>query len=224
MTAKRRRGRHPADPTGEIFGDTHWPLPDRYTTMPPSYIALDKEELLFIGRGEYGTVWDESVKSTAPEDVVIGFSNSLKTYSVLEMGELRTLYRNTTGSKAPKGASYPELLDLCCALGESVEPYPTPDHLMAAAHKQEVQENSVAPPKKSREKKPKSTSVAPRSSKRPKEGSTTARVWDLADEAFAKDGTLDKKELRSLVLLACEKAGINKSTASVQFGKWWGSK
>lgn len=53
---------------------------------------------------------------------------------------------------------------------------------------------------------------------RPKPGSTTGKVWDIADTI---SGTIsDDKALRKAVITECEAQGINKSTASVQFGYW----
>ena len=45
---------------------------------------------------------------------------------------------------------------------------------------------------------------------RPKEGSTTRKVWDIADRL---------KE-RAPVLAECAKRKINPATATTQFGKW----
>jgi hypothetical protein len=55
-------------------------------------------------------------------------------------------------------------------------------------------------------------------SSRPKEGSTTGKVWDIADELFVT--IKDDKQLRKAVIERCTKEGINSSTTSVQFGKW----
>lgn len=54
---------------------------------------------------------------------------------------------------------------------------------------------------------------------RPKAGTSTGKVWDIAD-ALAPEHEGDDKALRKAVVSACEKEGINASTASVQFGKW----
>lgn len=54
---------------------------------------------------------------------------------------------------------------------------------------------------------------------RPK-GGTTARVWEICDtHEVARNGG-DIKAMRSSIIAACEAEGINKSTASVQYGKW----
>lgn len=59
---------------------------------------------------------------------------------------------------------------------------------------------------------------------RPASGSTTGRVWDIADAAFAQSGATPTKEFRRDVIARCEAAGINKSTASVQYGRWLSSR
>lgn len=51
----------------------------------------------------------------------------------------------------------------------------------------------------------------------PKAGTTSARVWALADELSALTGLSAK---RSDVLAAAEKEGINRATAATQFGLW----
>lgn len=53
----------------------------------------------------------------------------------------------------------------------------------------------------------------------PAAGSKTGRVWAIAEECFAKHPTIDKV-LRKMVADACEEAGINGSTMSVQYSKW----
>jgi len=57
----------------------------------------------------------------------------------------------------------------------------------------------------------------------PKAGSTTGRVWAIADDCYQKHSVLDKT-LRKMVADECEAQGINSSTMSVQFSKWKGHK
>lgn len=59
-------------------------------------------------------------------------------------------------------------------------------------------------------------------SDRPKAGSTTGKVWDIADEI--SQTISDPKALRKAVIERCTQEGINSSTASVQFGKWKNSR
>lgn len=59
---------------------------------------------------------------------------------------------------------------------------------------------------------------------RPAAGSATGKVWELADQARAGHGDrpLDK-DFRRNVIKTCEAAGVNLSTASVQYSKWLAS-
>lgn len=56
--------------------------------------------------------------------------------------------------------------------------------------------------------------------KRPKPGSTTARVWDVADAAMEGFSDVNDKQLRDTVVQQCVGEGINISTARTQFGHW----
>lgn len=52
---------------------------------------------------------------------------------------------------------------------------------------------------------------------RPKAGTGTGKVWDIADQLSAQNGSpAGRKE----VLDATTEAGINVSTAATQYGKW----
>lgn len=64
-------------------------------------------------------------------------------------------------------------------------------------------------------------SSSPSTYEPPKGGSKTGRVWEIAEPIY--QAAADKsnwKELRRLIVEACENEGINSSTASVQYGKW----
>ena len=60
----------------------------------------------------------------------------------------------------------------------------------------------------------------------PKAGSTTGKVWAIADQIMADipQPVSDLKELRRVVIEACEEEGINPGTAATQFGAWKRSK
>jgi hypothetical protein len=52
---------------------------------------------------------------------------------------------------------------------------------------------------------------------RPKDGTTTGRVWAIADEISAKNGSpADRKSVIDQVVAE----GINASTGATQYGKW----
>lgn len=98
---------------------------------------------------------------------------------------------------------------------EAVEQFGVPD----------VSEICLAPAKTKRAKapKPEKQPRAPAApSERPKAGTTTAKVWDIADALLKtqKGKISDAKSFRAAVINECVEAGINSSTASVQFGKW----
>lgn len=67
-------------------------------------------------------------------------------------------------------------------------------------------------------KEPRAPKEPGEASSRPKSGSATGKVWDIADEVALT--LTDEKALRKSVIDKCVQEGINKSTASVQFGKW----
>jgi hypothetical protein len=55
----------------------------------------------------------------------------------------------------------------------------------------------------------------------PDPDSKTGKVWVISDKIYAELGpNADWKLLRKRIIEACEKEGINSSTASVQSGKW----
>ena len=83
--------------------------------------------------------------------------------------------------------------------------------------KRAVRDNVVKTPRE-----PKAPKEPGEASSRPKAGSATGKVWDIADEIAAT--ITDEKALRKSVIDKCTQEGINKSTASVQFGKWRNSR
>lgn len=211
------RGRHPADPTGELFGDTHWPLPNYYDREPTMNIAINRETMTFIGLGEYRVLWAKACDEVAPEAIVIGEAASSRTYSKFTDLELKLLYRNTTGFQH-EGFDYSVLLQSCKVLGLKLEPLPTPPGLVRLA-------NRPAPtptPHKDPVARPKGGLPTP--SARPKAGTATGRVWDIADEVLATMPDTDQKTIRVEVLKRCTAEGINPATVQVQYGKWRGSK
>src|SRR5574343_1217629 len=115
------RGRHPADPTGELFGDTHLPLPQRHEGAPAMKIGINRETMTFVALGEYQAVWAKGMEQVPSEAFVIGPADESRTYSKFSELELKLLYRNTTGF-AHEGTNYNALLQSCKALGLKLEP------------------------------------------------------------------------------------------------------
>ena len=75
--------------------------------------------------------------------------------------------------------------------------------------------NTPYVPFQKKEREPREASGTPN---RPRPGSSTGMVWDIADKLESQYST--DKELRKAVIEECTQQGINSSTASVQFGKW----
>lgn len=59
---------------------------------------------------------------------------------------------------------------------------------------------------------------------RPKAGTATGKVWDLADQLWSDTAANDIKAFRTKLTAACEAEGINAGTVGVQFSKWKSSK
>ena len=222
-----KRGRHPADPTGELFSEEHWPLPSYYDMEPDMYVAINRENMTFIGLGEYRVLWAKAIEGLRSGSIVIGPADSGTTYSKFTDLELKLLYSNTTGEEYPMLILvYKVLLLACKQLGLELKPIPTPACLMRQTRYTNVEgtvTGRVPPqPKKTNTPKPKGP-VA-----RPKAGTATGRVWDIADKVWEEvaklDYALDKKVIRSKIIEQCTEAGINPATAQVQFGKWKGTK
>lgn len=87
-------------------------------------------------------------------------------------------------------------------------------------------QRSVAPKAPSAPKEPRTPRVQRAPGSAPAAGSKTGAVWTIADAALAacKGKIGDWKAFRAGVIALCDKEGINKSTASVQYGKWKASK
>lgn len=235
-----KRGRHPADPTGKLMGDTHWPLPTRYDVRPDMYAAFDTKKVALVGTGEYKTLWHLATvtNKVKPENVAIGPIEKATTYSVFDQKQLAHLYKGLTSQPIPPSDDYSEMLEMVQMVVAEVTPEPTPEFLLApvlnrqAAQVDEedptavvVRNRTTAKPTNKPAPTPREKTTGPATpAGRPKAGSTTGQVWDIADAIKAKNPDMDKKEIRNQVVAKCEAAGINKSTASVQFGKWWGSK
>ncbi len=91
-------------------------------------------------------------------------------------------------------------------------------HMPAAAQPQDTPAPAPAAPKAARQPRQEGQGA------RPAAGTTTGRVWAIADELLQAHPAGPSKEFRRSVVAACEAAGINSSTASVQYGKWLSSR
>lgn len=216
-----KRGRHPIDPTGEVYGDHHWPLPTHYDFEPTMHIAINRDTMTFIGLGEYRMVWHKAEQEGIPPNaIVIGEANAKRTYSALTDMELKMLYRNTTGYQHD-GFDYSAMIQSCRALGLALEPLPTPSGLLKRATSLPQEKTAPTSRKTALPAKVKGSSgpIA-----RPKPGTATGQVWDIADQVVTSMPDSPVKALRAEIIKRATEAGINPATAQVQYGKWKASK
>lgn len=184
-----------------------------------NHVAIDRDTLEILGVGDYRVLSVLSVVKERP-NVTLAYANEHKTYSAFTMPQLQQMY--TMLCKEHFNGPYLELLQAIRALVLRIKPVPfTEEQLNAAAEKKfgpEKFEHPVAKKKVPRvqaERKPINVSEI----SRPKAGSTTGRVWEICD-AVAQ-ATKDKKAIKVAVLEVGRQEGINDSTVSVQFGKWF---
>jgi len=181
-------------------------------------VAINRKTMTFIGLGEYRVVWAKAVDEVAPEAIVIGEATSSRTYSVFTDTELKLLYRNTTGLQY-EGSDYSALLQSCKALGLKLEPLPIPPGLVRLPNRP-VPETPAPTPSKT----PVARAKEATPSARPKAGTVTGRVWDIADEVAAAMPDADHKVQRAEIIRRAVAEGINPATVQVQYNKWKGSK
>ena len=133
--------------------------------------------------------------------------------------ELRQVYSNHVGNQVPATISWGAIRKAVFGLGGKFTAgakYPvTPDEHIPTGLAQQLAKTApqtTKAPRKQRENKPKDG--LPSSSKRPKPGTKTAQVWDICDSFGTKD------PVRKDVIAKCVEAGINATTAGVQYSKW----
>lgn len=201
------------------MGDTHWPLPTQYEGGSTMYVAFCRETLTVIGVGDYKTLWMKAVAEYDSGVITIGPVDADTTYLSFTEMELKILHRNMVGDEHP--AQTAEVL-VRAVKGhvQGLEP-------VARPHTHTVVVSApVAPPK---------TPVAPltpetptrtpdKQTTRPKAGTATGRVWEVADEVYAQQPHGTVKELRQRIIEACTAQGINPSTSATQYSRWRGSK
>lgn len=186
-----------------------------------SHVAISRVSMRVIGRGHYRALSALSVVQEET-DVDIIYAGENKSFAIYDKVQLQRLYLGLT--QLPFHGEYWQLLEAIRALIARIPEVPyTEEQLTVQAEKKFGPEKLDRPapaktrvaPKTKVERKP----ADPSSVDRPKAGSATGRVWELCDSLAPHHK--DKKQLKLAVVEAGKLEGLNESTLSVQFGKWF---
>lgn len=172
------------------------------------YVGLDTENKKLFGcSNSYEYLCEIAFKE---EIMACAIAPLESVFNGLNAFDLAEVYQNITGVKWRGQMVVSTLRDSCLELVKNLKP------------------TGKAPPRSKEEEseatKPEKTITR---QDRPKAGTATGRVWDIADslhsEKYLKEQGQSStywKSLRSRVIESCEKEGINPATVQVQFGKW----
>lgn len=134
-------------------------------------------------------------------------------FSKLEKLSLQYLYWNVCKEAPPE--DYSTLLRNCLAKIEGMPEDATPLEELEKEVARLYPDDGVTAPATPRAQREPGEAPA-----KPKAGSTTGRVWEIAEAMVKGDQLPDRKA----VIGACEGEGVNPATASTQYGKWKASK
>lgn len=171
---------------------------------------------------------------------IVGQRRDMAAYSI---GLLADIFKNMTGKKLPIVNGYNEMIQLAWTAVEdnapqegptlaelikkygevpAVDPKPTFDGGKAPYNPEKDPDAAKAREKRAAEpraeKAPRAAASGGVAPTRPRAGTTTARVWDIADTAL--QGGAEGKALRAQIVAACVAEGIDPSTAATQYSKW----
>lgn len=225
------RGRHPSDPTGEIYGDKHWPLPLEHEkgkiVKPLKYMLIDVTTvegtyLRLIGSGLQVELLGQLLKAQGAK--VIAPPLEGRGFSKFDLLQLQYLYWNSCSK--PPVSDYGELVIACITAFEAM---PVSE---VSIEELKAEVAKLMPPEDETNKgeaKPVKKAAVPRKpGETPAATSTTGKVWVIADRVLASHSditaTTDWKPIRDAIIAACESEGINKATAATQYSKFKASK
>lgn len=181
-------------------------------------ILIDNERLCFlkatptVKQAEY---WADILAPTS-DFLVTGTEG--KNYSCYTPYELRLLYYNTTGQAVPENIQYSKLIQGIVKIAKELilDETSVEDLEKKLGRPLKPVDPRPVPEKGGRKPNPGSTSSS-KPVTRPKAGSATGKVWDIADGLYKASGEIPN---RTEVVDKCSAEGINPSTASTQYGKW----
>jgi len=141
-----------------------------------------------------------------------------RSFAKFDGGTLQYLYWNLCGEVPPDMNDYQHLVQRCL---EKLNALPVDDSteawLEAELAKLDPTGTSAASGEDAPVKVKAKREASGEAPNRPGGETTTGKVWRIADELMASSGAIPN---RKEVVAACEKEGINPSTASTQYGKW----
>lgn len=186
-------------------------------------VLINTDKLKFLKASESIRGLEIWAEILARKDDYLITGPEKKWFSAFTMMELKMLYRNTTG-KDLNTEDYPKALTEVARLADQVEIDTTPEKNLLKKLGRKMPEFSAKPAVDKGAAKTKSkAATSSQPPKRPKEGTATAKVWDIADTQFKHaptEETLANKEFKAYVIKLCVDQGINQATAQVQIGKW----
>lgn len=187
------------------------------------YICIDTEAMAVIAKGDYRQLTALTYARHHDTPVYIAPVAENRTYSHFTAMELKKLLGQAPVPGLP--GEYAKLIAAARKLCEETPLCQEPLHVLenecAAFDRANPGKPTLDPAPTSPTKAVTKNSGGQASpSPRPKEGTATGLVWDIADKVRAANPESDPKSYRDQILSLCVDAGINPATAQVQYGKW----
>lgn len=185
--------------------------------MAEKMILIDNERLLILKAATSVEQLEYWAELLAPQNDFTICGTSGGAFSVYTHLELRMLYSNMRGTD-PGEREYADLIKMARMVADEVEVDHTEAETLRKRLGHEIPPVDPRPvPERGGRRPARGGGSASKTPTRPREGTTTAKVWAIADElASQANGMPDRND----VIKRCSEEGINPSTASTQYGKW----
>jgi hypothetical protein len=179
---------------------------------------VETTKIRFVSNNKRAVLLGQTYVNEHPGRKVIAPPLHGRSFSKLDKLQLQYLFWNTFGEKPNEdyGILLKESLEKASKLPVDMTEFSALEFLKASSDKTvsaQFTETGVPKPPKAKKE----------SAEKPKTLSTCGFIWEICDKANESSPNLlaqDRKTFRTNVMQACEKEGINPSTAAVQFGKW----
>lgn len=183
------------------------------------YLLINLDQMSMVARGQYQNL-DELALTKFPDDsYLIGSATDKFTFQDIGFSDLLTLYKSvaTIDETVTQWNIVPKLLEIVDKVPlHGAPPLPKAPYIPPIP---------CIPPLPGIPPIPKAPAASTELT-RPKAGTSTGRIWEIADSLIDSNKPLhfklglEDKSLRAEVIKLAEAEGINPSTAQVQFGKW----